>query len=241
MKIEIVKDKEEMARYISDYLVTEISNRTTLNLGCATGSTFEEVYHRLVEAHKQKNVSFSHVRTFNLDEYLDISDEHPETYKNTMERLLFNHVDIPTHQRHFPPSDEHAEYDAYDEFIRAQGGIDIQLLGIGVNGHIAFNEPGSSFTSKTHKVALSKSTRKANARFFDSMSSVPQYAITMGIQTIMNAKSIVLAASGKHKAKAVKHMIEGKIDESLPASVLRRHDDVTVVLDNAAAKHLKEG
>ncbi len=230
-----------MVRYISDTLVTAVSDRTTVNLGCATGSTFEGVYNRLVKAHKQDDISFSGVRTFNLDEYLDISKDHPETYKNTMERLLFNHVDIPLYQQHFPPVDEHAEYNAYDEFIKAQGGIDIQLLGIGVNGHIAFNEPGTPFDSKTHKVKLSKSTRKANARFFDSMASVPEYAVTMGIRTIMNAKSIILAAGGKHKAKAIQQMVEGPIDESLPASVLRKHDDVTVVIDLAAAKHLRKG
>ncbi len=238
MEVKILKDKAALSDYIADLIVKGIRAKDSFNLGCATGSTYEGVYERLVKKHKQGLVSFKHVRTFNLDEYLDINEDHPETYKNIMARNFFDHVDIQAVHTHFPPSDEHAEYESYDSLIESQGGIDLQLLGIGTNGHIAFNEPGTSFSEKTHKIRLAEETRQANSRFFASLSDVPHYAVTMGIATILGAKRVLIAASGKKKADIVKTFIDGPVDENVPASALKKHDDVLVLLDEAAASAL---
>ncbi len=239
MEVRIFKDKAALSDHIADFVIEEIRKKTSFNLGCATGSTYKGVYERLVKKHNEGRVSFGKVRTFNLDEYLDINKDHPEAYRNYMSRHFFDHVDINIANTHFPPTDEHAEYESYDGFIASQGGIDLQLLGIGTNGHIAFNEPGTPFTQKTHKIRLADATREANSRFFTSLSDVPRYAVTMGIDTILGAKRILLAASGKDKAAIVKTFLEGPISERVPASALKKHDDVVVVLDEAAAQDIE--
>lgn len=239
MTIKVLKDKKALSRYISDLLIDRINGSQHLNLGLATGSTFTKVYKMLIDAHLHDQLSFKAVKTFNLDEYVDIDQSHPETYRNFMNRHLFDHIDIDKDNTHFPPTEVNAEYTEYDDAISKQGGIDIQLLGLGVNGHIGFNEPGVPFNTKTHKVQLEETTRKANKKFFETIEQVPSHAVTMGIESIMASKMIILAAYGHHKAQAVKDMIEGAITTDHPASILQNHRECLVVLDEAAASRLK--
>lgn len=239
MRLKIVENKSGMTQYVAEELIKRLEANPHLNLGLATGSTYIDVYAELVRAYEAGRVSFCHVQTFNLDEYMDISSDHPETFQNFMDRHLFSHIDISRANTHFPPIDEHADYAAYDELIASKGGIDIQLLGIGTNGHIAFNEPGTSFDTKTHLIHLTEATREANKRFFNSIDAVPCRAVTMGIDTIMQSEEIIVAASGSKKAEAVRAMLKGPLQEDVPASVLQLHDNVTVVIDREAA-HLLE-
>ncbi|MFW6298548.1 MAG: glucosamine-6-phosphate deaminase [Bacillota bacterium] len=238
MIVKVFKDKKELSQYVSNLLIDRIHQKGDLKLGLATGSTFTKVYRMLTEAYLQNQVSFKGVETFNLDEYVDIDAHHPETYRNFMNRHLFDHIDIDKSKTYFPPTDADIDYTEYDDLIAKKGGIDIQLLGLGVNGHIGFNEPGVPFDTRTHKVRLAKTTREANRKFFDSIDEVPTHAVTMGIESIMASKTIILAAYGKHKADAVKAMVEGPITEDHPASILQKHSDCLIVLDEAAASTL---
>lgn len=239
MDVKVFKNKTELSRHIADLMIEKINSHDHLNLGLATGSTFTKVYRMLTEGYIHRQLSFRSVRTFNLDEYVDIDEHHPETYRNFMNRHLFDHVDIDKDKTHFPPTDADIDYKEYDDLIEKLGGIDIQLLGIGVNGHIGFNEPGVPFDTRTHKVRLEETTREANKKFFDSVDEVPTHAVTMGIESIMGSRMIILAAYGHHKADAVRDMIEGAITIDHPASILQKHADCLVVLDEAAASKLK--
>ncbi|MFW5913872.1 MAG: glucosamine-6-phosphate deaminase [Bacillota bacterium] len=239
MTLKVFKDKTELSRYIASFLIDHVNRKPESNLGLATGSTFTKVYRMLTEAYIRSQVSFRNVQTFNLDEYVDIDENHPETYRNFMNRHLFDYTDIDKTRTHFPPTDADIDYTEYDDLIARKGGIDIQLLGIGVNGHIGFNEPGVPFDTRTHKVRLAETTRQANKKFFDTLHEVPTHAVTMGIESIMASKRIILAAYGKHKADAVKDMVEGPITEDHPASILQKHKDCLIVLDEAAASKLK--
>ncbi len=211
-------------------------------LGLATGSTPLGLYQRMVKDHKENGTSYKQIKSFNLDEYVGLPITHPESYYAFMHRNLFDHIDIPEENTHVPSGlgeDLEAQARHYDEMI-AESPVDVQLLGIGSDGHIAFNEPGTAFDSGTHVTDLAESTIKDNCRFFDNdITKVPTQAVTQGIGTIMKAKSILLIATGANKAQAVKDMIEGPIDEKCPASILQKHPDVTVIVDEAAASLLK--
>lgn len=211
-------------------------------LGLATGSTPISMYAELVRMHKEEGLSFKNVVTFNLDEYYPLERESFQSYWSFMHRHLFNHVDIDAANIHIPngelPKDKIKDHcNAYEEMIDAAGGIDLQILGIGNNGHIGFNEPGSSFTSKTRLIVLDNNTRTANARDFQNITKVPRLAITAGISTIMKAKRILLMAWG-NKASIVARTVEGHVTEQVPASILQQHNNCTFVIDQSAATDL---
>ena len=190
-------------------------------LGLATGSTPEMLYEELVALCRAGKLSFKDVTTYNLDEYVGLDGSHPQSYRYFMDSHLFNLVDIDN-----------------DDEIKQAGGVDLQLLGIGPNGHIGFNEPGTPWDAVTHIVPLTDATRQANKRFFNSIDEVPEKAVSMGIKTVMQSRRIILMAFGKNKAQAVKGMIEGRIDNSVPASILQLHPDCTVYIDDDAASML---
>lgn len=211
-------------------------------LGLATGSTPLGLYQRMIKDHKENGTSYKEIKSFNLDEYVGLPITHPESYYAFMHRNLFDQIDILEENTHVPSGlgeDLEGQAKHYDEMIDKDP-VDIQLLGIGSDGHIAFNEPGTPFDSGTHITDLAESTIKDNARFFDNdMSKVPTKSVTQGIGTIMKAKNIILIATGANKAQAVKDMIEGPIDVACPASILQKHPNVTVFVDEPAASLLK--
>lgn len=211
-------------------------------LGLATGSSPIGLYKEMIKDHKENGTSYRDIITFNLDEYANLPIEHKESYYSFMHENLFNHIDIKEENVHVPSGlgDLESSCKAYDEMID-KNPIDIQLLGIGANGHIGFNEPNTSFESGTHVTDLTEQTRKDNARFFDPLGEeVPTQACTMGLKTIMKAKKILLVANGENKAKAVKGMLEGEITEDVPASILQNHNDVVVIIDKAASTLLEK-
>lgn len=234
-----VKDYEEASDKAFEVMKEFIAPGKVL--GLATGSTPLGLYARMVKDHKENGTSYKDIRSFNLDEYVGLEITHPESYYAFMHRNLFDQIDIPEENTHVPSGlgdDLEGQAKKYDEMIDASP-VDIQLLGIGSDGHIAFNEPGTPFDSGTHVTDLAESTIRDNCRFFDNdMSKVPTQAVTQGIGTIMKAKNILLIATGANKAQAVKDMISGPIDVSCPASILQKHDNVTVIVDEAAASLL---
>ena len=240
MKVVVVKNYDEVCEKAFEVMKEYLKPGKVL--GLATGSSPVGLYKKMIEYNKE--VSFKDITTFNLDEYVNLPIEHPESYYSFMHTNLFNHVDIPEKNIHIPSGlgdniDEKCK--EYDAAIEKAGGVDIQLLGIGSDGHIAFNEPGTPFDSGTHVTDLAESTIKDNARFFDNdMSKVPTKAATQGIGTIMKAKNILLVANGKNKAKAIKDMIEGPVDVNCPASILQKHNSVVVVVDEEAASLLSK-
>jgi len=212
-----------------------------LVLGLATGGTPIRVYRKLVEMHDNDRLDFSAVTTFNLDEYVGLPGDHPQSYRYFMQQQLFDHINVDLHRTHVPDgtaADLATAACDYEGRIRQAGGIDLQLLGIGSNGHIAFNEPGSAADSRTRVVDLTSETIEANARFFDSPDQVPRKAITMGIGTILEARQIVLMATGSKKADAVYRALHGPVTTENPASLLRQHSQVVFVLDREAAARL---
>lgn len=236
-KFMIVDDYDEMSRIAAEIVIEKIKQSARLTLGLATGSTPEGLYRYLVEDHKKNHTSYEHVTTFNLDEYAGLSRENENSYYYFMNHHLFNHIAIPRENIHIPDgnqADLEEECRRYERLIEESGGIDLQLLGIGHNGHIGFNEPGTSFQSKTHVVELDAMTREANSRFFSSIDEVPTHAVTMGISTIMKSKEILMLISGKGKAETAKRLLEGEISEDFPASVLKQHPNITVILDREA-------
>ncbi len=209
-------------------------------LGLATGSSPIGLYKRMIEDHKTSGTSYKDVYTFNLDEYVGLPIEHPESYYTFMKEQLFTHIDIPQDHIHIPNGngDLEANSKAYDEAMSKMT-VDIQVLGIGSNGHIGFNEPGTSFDVTTHVTDLTEQTRKDNARFFDPLGEeVPYQAVTMGPANIMAAKNVLLIAAGTNKAQAIHDMLKGPIDVLCPASILQKHPSVTVVVDEQAASLL---
>ncbi|MFH5881858.1 MAG: glucosamine-6-phosphate deaminase [Candidatus Izemoplasmataceae bacterium] len=239
MNIKVFSHDEALVIYLTDLFFEVISQDNRVNIGLATGSTFIDVYQSIIERSIKNHQSFQHLYTFNLDEYVDIDENHPQTFKSFMKHHLFNGIDLPDNQTHFPPTGSNIDYACYDELIEREEGIDVQFLGIGTNGHIGFNEPGTAFDSKTHKITLDESTREDNNKFFSSIDEVPKYAVTMGIHTIMQSKRIILVARGLHKAEAVYNMLYGDICEDNPASILREHPNCLVLLDKDAAKLVK--
>ena len=239
MKI-IVGTAEKIAEEAARQYVELLAKKPNAVLGLATGSTPLGLYARLVELYRQGKLSFAECETFNLDEYVGLDGSHNQSYRYFMNKNLFSQVDVRLDHTHVPSgsvgSDEEAAL--YDRQIKDAGGVDLQLLGIGLNGHIGFNEPLTPFDSLTHIVKLTDSTREANRRFFASIDEVPTHAVTMGIRTVMSAKSILLMATGENKADIIKKTVEGRPEIAVPASLLQLHEDVTVYLDEAAASKL---
>ncbi len=238
MKIVIVKDYSEMSIKGAELIAETVKNKPNAVLGLATGSTPEGLYNELIRMNKEEGLDFSKITTVNLDEYYGLSGDHPQSYRYFMNDKLFNHINIDKNNTYVPngsAEDIQAECKNYDENIQNLGGIDLQLLGIGGNGHIAFNEPEEELNFGTHLTDLTSSTIEANSRFFDSIDEVPKKAVTMGIGSIMKAKKIVLLASGKGKAEAIKELISGKITTDSPATILQVHHDVTLFVDEEAA------
>jgi len=241
MKLEIVPDYAELSRRAAEIVIAECRKRPQIVLGLATGATPIGMYRQLVQAYQRGRVSFLRATTFNLDEYYPIAPDHPHSFRRFMHQQLFDQVDLAAERIHFlrgTAADVERECSRYEAELEAVGGIDLQVLGIGENGHIGFNEPGTPFHLKTHKVALTEQTMRANARFFGSLADVPRHALTMGICSIMRSRKILLLASGEKKADALAAALLGPVTEAVPASVLQLHPDVTVIADKAAAQRL---
>ncbi len=233
-----------VADFVAQRMLNQILTKPDACLGLATGSTMEPIYQRLIQLLEQSSPSLSQLTTFNLDEYVGLGKSHPQSYYYYMCHHFFSHVSIPEERIHLPngkAADLDAECQRYTAAIRAAKGLDYQLLGVGTNGHIGFNEPGTSFNSITHVVELTEQTRTDNSRFFDDPSEMPYQAITMGIQDIMSASAIDLVITGEHKAEVVANFYHSAVDENLPVSVLKKHPNATVILDKAAASLLPLG
>ncbi len=232
MKFITTKTYEEMSNKAADIIAAQIIVKPNCVLGLATGSSPVGTYKRLIEDNKNGKIDFSTVTSVNLDEYVGLDVSNDQSYRYFMNDNLFNHVNIDKAKTFVPngcAADLKAEGKAYDNMIKELGGIDLQLLGIGLDGHIGFNEPDKYFTGATHEVTLDESTIKANARFFASEDEVPKTAITMGMMSIMQAKKIVLVANGAAKKEIVEKSFFGPIDPQVPASILQLHPDVTVI------------
>jgi glucosamine-6-phosphate deaminase len=244
MLVILKKDANEISFQAAQLIASAIRKKPTLTLGLATGSTMVGVYQELVRLHKAGSLDFSRVVTFNLDEYLGLSATHPQSFHHFMREHLFAHVNVHPSNIHIPDGTIRGNYDqycaSYEEAIRKAGGIDLQILGIGRNGHIGFNEPTSSIGSRTRLKVLSKETIDDNSKFFGAGEESPRCAITMGIGTIMEARKILLLASGASKADAIAKSIGGPVSSVVPASALQLHPDVTFVVDDAAASQLTQ-
>ncbi len=240
MKLIVTEDYNELSEAASKIVIDIVKNDPQAVLGLATGTTPLGLYERLIADHKQSGTSYAKVKTVNLDEYIGLPAEHNQSYAYFMRKNLFEHIDIDlknTHIENGVAQNEKAECERYDNLL-ATLPRDFQLLGLGSNGHIAFNEPGTSFESTTHVVELTFSTVRDNARLFNSIDEVPRKAFTMGLKSIMQAKKILVLASGENKADAVKKLMSGKVTEDLPASNLLQHPDCTLIVDKVAASKL---
>lgn len=243
MEVIIVEDRAELARVASDIIAGQVTAKSDSVLGLATGSTPEDTYRLLVDKHKNNGLDFSGVRTFNLDEYLGLPREHDQSYYWFMHDRLFNHINVKPENVHLPdgmaadPVKACADYEAH---IKNAGGIDLQLLGVGGDGHIAFNEPGSSLSSRTRVKTLTEQTIRDNARLFfgGNEAEVPRFAITMGVGSILDSRKLLLLAAGEGKADVIKALAEGPVTTAVTASALQLHRDATVVIDKAAASKL---
>jgi len=238
----IVKDNyEDMSKVAADIIASQVNKKPSSVLGLATGSTPLGTYKWLIKKHKDEGVDFSKVAVFNLDEYHPIKSNNNQSYYYFMQQNLFTHININDDNTFIPngeSDDTSREASQYEELITAHGGIDLQFLGLGLNGHIGFNEPSKVFSKATNYAELTESTIKANARFFELEKDVPKNAITMGIGTIMQSRNILLVVSGDAKAEIIEKVIFGDIDPMIPGSILQMHPFVTVVLDKAAAANI---
>jgi len=235
-----VCSREQAAETAAERYVELLKRKPNAVLGFATGSTPLSLYRELIKRYQRGELSFRQATSFNLDEYVGLDSSDPQSYRSFMNKNLFEQIDIPL-ERTFVPSGTNCSAESaaeYDAKIQAAGGIDLQLLGVGRNGHIGFNEPGTSFDSLTHRVQLSRSTREANARFFHSIEEVPSEAVSMGIKTVMNARSILLFAQGEEKAEVIQKAVYGPVTEDVPALILQLHPFVELYLDPEAAKLL---
>lgn len=226
-----VKDEQEMNTRAAQILIAQVLLKEDAVLGLATGGTPEGVYAKMAEAYKNGSVSFKKVRTVNLDEYVGLNGDHPQSYRYYMEDNLFSKVDIEKENTHLPngtATDLMKECADYDALVKSLGGVDMQLLGIGNNGHIGFNEPGDAFVMGTNVVTLSQNTIDANARYFDDMSKVPKKALTLGIRGIMSAKKVLLIA-GASKRDIIEKAFYGPVTPSVPASILQLHPDAIII------------
>lgn len=237
MNIIRAKDYQDMSRKAANIISAQIIMKPDCVLGLATGSTPVGTYRQLIEWYEKGDLDFSRVSTVNLDEYRGLTHTDPQSYYYFMQENLFDHVNIDKAATHVPDGTNPDAADAcakHEQIIKSLGGIDLQLLGLGNNGHIGFNEPGAAFEKETHLVDLAESTIRANARFFTSIDEVPKQAYTMGIRTIMQAKKILVVVSGESKADIVSRAFFGPVTPEVPASILQMHPDVTVVCDEAA-------
>ena len=242
MKLIVTKNYEELSKVAADEFAKVIIEKPEAVLGLATGGSPVGLYKELIAKCKNNELDFSKCTSINLDEYIGLNPEHEQSYRNFMNTNLFNHINIDKAKTFVPnglAENLEEECKNYDKKIEELGGIDVQLLGIGNNGHIAFNEPGEELSAGTHIISLTESTIEANARFFDSIDEVPRKALTMGLGGIMKAKKIILIASGEGKAEAIKGLFSGKITTDNPATMLQMHRDVVVIIDEAAAKLIK--
>lgn len=242
MKVIIAKSYDEMSKIAAKEIAKLLYVKPDAVLGLATGSTPEGVYKELIDLNKLNRVDFSKVTSYNLDEYKGLKGNHPQSYRYFMDTKLFNHVNINKDRTHVPngiSEDFEKECKEYDEAIENAGGIDLQLLGIGGNGHIGFNEPSDFLNLNTHVTDLTEDTIKANSRFFEHIDEVPTQAVTMGLGSIMKAKKIILLASGEKKAEIIAKLVEDKISTRVPASMLQVHPNVLVIVDEEAAALLK--
>ena len=242
MKIYKAKDYQDMSRKAANIISAQVITKPDCVLGLATGSTPEGMYAQLVEWYKKGDLDFSEVKSVNLDEYRGMTRDNDQSYYYFMHKHLFDHVNIDPANTHLPngiAEDPQEECIRYENQIKSMGGVDLQLLGMGHNGHIGFNEPAADFPKITHCVDLTESTIEANKRFFTSADEVPRQAYTMGIGTIMKADKILVVANGEDKADAVAAMVQGKINPEVPASILQLHNNVILVADEAALSKLK--
>ncbi len=240
MKVTVLKTAEEIGVAVAKIFTDEVKANPNCILGLATGASPIPTYNNIIKTHKEEGISFKGVKTYNLDEYCDLPKADKNSYYTFMHEQLFNGLDILEENVHFldgNATDTDAECKRYDNEINEAGGIDIQLLGIGNNAHIGFNEPADSFTDGSFKVKLTDSTIEANKIYFDE-NPMPHYALTMGVNQIMSAKKIVLIATGPKKAEAIRNMIKGEVTPQVPASILQKHNDVEIFLDEAAASLL---
>jgi glucosamine-6-phosphate deaminase len=242
MEVVIRKDREQAADLTARVIARELRENPDLVLGLATGRTMEIVYGMLVRMHNEEQLDFSMATTFNLDEYVGVPREHPGSYRRYMEEHLFNHVNIDPRRTHLPNGmarDIETECRQYEARIKNRGGIDLQLLGIGRSGHIGFNEPLSSLRSRTREKALTPATIEQNKFMFDTPESMPRWAITMGVGTILDARKCILLATGEEKASVIAKAVEGPITSMISASALQLHPNCVMVLDEAAASRLE--
>ncbi|WP_102349210.1 glucosamine-6-phosphate deaminase [Bacillus sp. Marseille-P3661] len=241
MKLIIANDYAAMSELACSFIAKKLDQLENPVFGLATGSTPEGLYKCLIEKFNQGKVTFKNITTFNLDEYVGLEKDNPNSYHTYMKEKFFKHIDISMDRVHLPngvAANLQQECSDYEKLIQTAGHIDVQILGLGINGHIGFNEPGTPFSSRTHIVELDESTRQANARFFSSIEQVPVKAITMGIDTIMESKEILLIVSGEKKANALARLIKGETSENFPASILKKHKHVTIIADKSAASNL---
>lgn len=242
MRVIIEKEYEHLSRKAAEMIGEQIREKPDSVLGLATGSTPLGTYKELIRMHKEEGLDFSYVTTFNLDEYYPIPADHPKSYHTYMNENFFNHINIDKSKTYIPDGmvkNWRAFCKWYEDEIIECGGIDLQLLGIGRDGHIGFNEPGSSLGSRTRVKTLNKKTIKDNSRFFKDKESIPEHAITMGIGTIMEADTCILLASGDNKSSVLQKAIEGPITAQITASVLQMHRELIVIADEAASSELK--
>ena len=239
MHVIIVKNYDEVSEKAFEVMKEIVTSKPNAVLGLATGSSPIGLYQNMIQDHKDNGTSYAAIQSFNLDKYVDLPRDHEQSYWTFMHENLFKGIDIKEENVHVPYGNTKEDCAAYEKAMENVS-VDVQVLGIGANGHIGFNEPGTSFDEETHIVTLTEKTRQDNARFFeDDINNVPTHAITMGIAIIMKAKKILMVATGANKADAVKAMIEGKPSVDCPASVLQNHNDVVVILDEAAASKLQ--
>lgn len=240
MKIIITENYQELSARANEIMRKLLIEKPNAVLGLATGSSPVGLYKNMIADYEKGITDYSRISTVNLDEYVGLPETHDQSYRYFMNDNLFLHVNVDMDKTAVPcgnTSDPAKECERYTDYLKTHR-QDVQVLGLGGNGHIGFNEPGTPFDSHTHIVELKENTRRDNARFFPSLDNVPTHAITMGIADIMEAKSILLVASGTNKADAVYAMVKGAVDENCPASILQRHENVTVILDKAAASKL---
>lgn len=233
MKIIIAENYEKMSKIAADMVKEVMTEKSNAVLGLATGSTPVGLYKELIRMNKENEIDFSKITTVNLDEYIGLSGTHDQSYRYFMNKNLFDHININKASTFVPNGlavDTKAEAENYDKRIEELGGIDIQIMGVGANGHIAFNEPDSMLSAGTHVVELTENTIEANSRFFASKDDVPKYAMTMGLAPIMKSKKIVVLVNGTNKAEALRGLFEGKIVTSNPVTMLLMHRDVTVII-----------
>lgn len=241
MKTIICKNYDEISKVVSKLICDEINKKPDITLGLATGSTPIGTYKELINLYNKGKIDFSKVKTFNLDEYYNLPKSNKQSYDYFMKENFFNHINIDLNNTHIPnglANDIKTECEEYDLSIVNNGGIDLQILGIGSNAHIAFNEPSSTFKVGTSLVDLTQSTIQANSRFFEKIEDVPTQAISMGIGSIFKARKIILIASGKAKAEAIYKTLHGDINPQIPSSILKLHNDATLILDEDSASML---